>query len=322
MAFSLAVAIGATIGGGIMRMPGEVAAYLPSQGLFLCAWILGGINALIGATVFAELGTMMPLSGGLYTFARRAFGDYGGFLVGYSDWLNQTISVSLLALVIGEYSRGLLPGFEGEASQIGLFILMAIAAVQWTGIRSGSRIQEQTTLLKTVALLGLIVSCFLSSRHLVIPQPQAATSPSALSLIIAFILAMQAILFAYDSYYYVVYYGEELRNPGKEIPRSMFMSVCLIIFIYVLINLAFLRVIPIQQMAKDPFVVATVTKAIFGERGELILRVTLIVSILGTMNATGSCHPPGCCMDWDETDSFPTRRRVLMQAALQRCLSP
>ena len=134
MAFSLAVTIGATIGGGIMRMPGEVAAYLPSQGLFLCAWILGGINALIGATVFAELGAMMPLSGGLYTFARRAFGDYGGFLVGYSDWLNQTVSVSLLALVIGEYSRGLLPGFEGEASQIGLFILMAIAAVQWTGV--------------------------------------------------------------------------------------------------------------------------------------------------------------------------------------------
>ena len=124
------------------------------------------------------------------------------------------------------------------------------------------------------------------SPHLVKPQPQAAAVPSGLSLIFAFILAMQAILFAYDSYYYVVYYGEELRNPGKEIPRSMFMSVCLIIFIYVLINLAFLRVLPIQQMAKDAFVAATVAKALFGERGELILRIILILSILGTMNAT------------------------------------
>jgi len=286
MAFSLAVAIGATIGAGILRMPGEVAAHLPSKGFFIAAWILGGINALLGATVFAELGAMMPRSGGLYNFARRAFGDYGGFLVGYSDWLNQTVSVSLLALVVGEYSRGLWPGLEGEASHLGLFILLAIAAVQWTGIRSGSRIQELTTLLKTAALLGLIVSCFLSNPHRVISQPQAAAVPSGLSLVFAFILAMQAILFAYDSYFYVVYYGEELRNPGKEIPRSMFMSVCLIIFIYVLINLAFLRVLPIQQMAKDPFVAATVAKAIFGERGELILRVTLIVSILGTMNAT------------------------------------
>jgi amino acid transporter len=99
-------------------MPGEVAAHLPSQNLFLCAWFLGGVNALMGATVFAELGTMIPLSGGLYTFARRAFGDYGAFLVGYSDWLNQTITVSLWALVVGEYSRGFLPGFEGMASQI------------------------------------------------------------------------------------------------------------------------------------------------------------------------------------------------------------
>ena len=86
MAFSLAVAIGATIGGGIMRMPGEVAAYLPSQGLFLCAWILGGINALMGATVFAELGAMMPLSGGLYTlivvfFAGRIISDTSHSLV-------------------------------------------------------------------------------------------------------------------------------------------------------------------------------------------------------------------------------------------------
>ena len=285
MAFSLAVAIGATVGGGIMRMPGEVAAHLPSQGLFLCAWILGGINALLGATVFAELGAMMPLSGGLYNFTRRAFGDYGGFLVGYSDWLNQIVSVSLLALVVGEYSRGLLPVLEGEAWHTGLFILIAVTAIQWIGIRSGSRIQELTTLLKTVALLGLIVSCFVRKPHLVLPQPQAEAVPSGLSLIFAFILAMQAILFAYDSYYYVVYYGEELRNPGKEIPRSMFTSLCLIIFIYVMINLAFLRVLPIQQMAKDPFVAATVAKAVFGERGELILRITLIVSILGTMNA-------------------------------------
>ena len=231
MAFSLAVAIGATVGGGIMRMPGEVAAHLPSKDFFIAAWILGGVNALLGVTVFAELGAMMPRSGGLYNFARRAFGSYAGFLVGYNDWLIQTVSVSLLALVVGDYSCGLLPGLDGTAQYIGLFILVALAAAQWTGIRSGSRIQELTTLLKTGALLGLLVACFVS------------------------------------------------------IPRSMFISACLIMFIYLLINIAFLRILPVQQMAKDSFVAASVVKSLFGRQGELILRITMILSILGTMNA-------------------------------------
>ena len=91
-AFGLAIVVGATIGGGILGTPGSIAAALPSTALFLGVWIFGGINAMLGATAYAELGTMLPRSGGAYVFAQRAFGDGVGFFIGYADWVNWSVS--------------------------------------------------------------------------------------------------------------------------------------------------------------------------------------------------------------------------------------
>src|SRR5687767_1786039 len=107
--FGLAVIIGNTIGAGILRTPGAIAEHLPNVWLFLGVWVVGGLYALLGAISLAELGTMLPRSGGQYVFARYALGEYAGFIVGWSDWISSCGSTATVALLIGQFSGALVP---------------------------------------------------------------------------------------------------------------------------------------------------------------------------------------------------------------------
>lgn len=281
--FGLAIAVGATIGGGILRTPGEIATALPSPVLYMAVWVFGAGASLLGANIYSELGTMMPFSGGQYVFARRAFGDGIGFFIGYADWLNWCLGPVVLILIVGEYMGGLFPVLAGHELAVDFVTLGGLATLQWIGVRSGGRTQEVTSLLKALALVALVVAAFVLPRTPL--TPAQATLPHGLSLLLAFGVAMQGIIFTYDSYYLVVYCGEEMRDPGREIPGSMFRGLWLIIGIYLLVNLAYLFVVPVSRMAGDPFVGATMAHALFGPRGDTVIRVIMIVSILGTINA-------------------------------------
>ena len=282
-AFGLAIAVGATVGGGILRTPGEIATALPSPLLYMAVWVVGAGAALLGANIYSELGAMIPAAGGQYVFARRAFGDGLGFFVGYADWLNWCLGPVVLTLIVGEYMAGLFPALVGHELGVSFATLGGLATLQWIGVRSGGRTQEITSVLKALALVGLVVAAFVLPHAAI--APVAAPVPHGLPLLLAFGVAMQGIVFTYDSYYIVIYCGEEVRNPGVEIPRSMFRGLLLVIGIYLLINLAYLAVVPVSRIAGDPFVGATMAKALFGPRGDTVIRVIMIVSILGTINA-------------------------------------
>jgi APA family basic amino acid/polyamine antiporter len=283
MAFGLAIAVGATVGGGIVRTPGEVAAALPNAALFMAAWVFGGINALLGANIFSELGAMMPRAGGPFVYARRAFGDGVGFFVGYADWLTWCLGAVALTMIVGEYMGALFPPLAGHAVAVDMVTLGSIVAIQWLGIRSSGRMQEITTVLKAVAFLVLITAAFVLP-HPAVAAPRVAI-PEGIGLVLAFGIAMQGVIFTYESYYAVVYCGEEMRDPGREIPRSMFRGVLLIIALYLLVNLACLAVLPIGGIAGDPFVGGTVARVLFGSAGDTVIRVIMIVSVVGTINA-------------------------------------
>ena len=282
--FGLAIAVGATVGAGILGAPGDVAAALPRANLYLLAWVFGGIITLLGANIFAELGAMLPRSGGYYNFARRAFGDGAGFFVGFADWINWCIGTPALALLAGDYLGSLIPVFHGHVVLAGFALLASLVVFQWIGVRSGGRTQTVTTLLKTVALLALVVAAFLLP-HAPLPAPVPSALPSGGSLLLAFGLAMQGIIFTYDSYYAVIYCGGEIEDAGRVIPRTMFQGAFLIIGIFLLLNVAYLAVVPIGAMAHDSFVGATMARALFGPSGDVLIRVIMIVSILGTINA-------------------------------------
>jgi len=283
--FAVSVVIGTTIGGGILYAPGKIAGLLPNAWLYMAVWMFAGVNALLGATVFAELGAMIPLSGGPYPFARRALGDYSGFLVGYTQWVLECAGNAGLLLLIGEYSYVLVPPFAGHAVPVAFATLIVLTVLNWSSVREGGRIQVVTTVAKTLALGALVGAAFLMPHP---PLPSAALSPitpHGIALAAAFMLAMPGVIFSFDSYYYPIFFGEELRDPGREIPRAIFRGLAVIISMYLLLNAAFLWVLPIARMAHEPFVGGAVAQVLFGIHGDRIIRIIVIISVLGTSNA-------------------------------------
>ena len=283
--FGLAVTIGNTIGAGIFRAPGEVARHLPDGWLFLGAWIAGGLYALLGAIQIAELGTMIPRSGGQYVFARHALGDYAGFVVGWSDWLSTCGTTAAVSIVVGEFTGALVPALRGRAPAVAAVVASAFAIVQWRGIRAGSLVQNVTSLLKAAAFVVLIGAAFAFGGQAFAPTDSVLPIPSGLALVTAFVLALQSVIYTYDGWTGVVYFGEEVHEPGKAIPQSLFGGVLSIIAIYLLVNLALLYVLPIGKIAGAEFAAGAAAGAIFGQYGDAVFRILTILSMLSAINA-------------------------------------
>ncbi|HXE58129.1 MAG TPA: APC family permease [Gemmatimonadales bacterium] len=283
LAFGLAIILGNTIGQGILRTPGEIAARLPDEGWFLAVWAAGAVYALFGAVSLAELGAMIPRSGGQYVFVRRALGEYAGFVVGWSDWISSCGSAAAVAIVIGEYAGALVPPLAGAVPWTAAGVILAFTLVQWQGIVWGDRTQQVTSLLKALLLVALIVACFVLARPTAPAEPPPF--PAGLGLVAAVVVALQGVIVTYDGWNGVIYFSEEVRDPGRDIPRSMVGGVLLVAAIYLLLNLAFLRVLPIGRMAGEPFVAGAAVEAIFGPRGATAIRVLVIVSLLSAANA-------------------------------------
>jgi APA family basic amino acid/polyamine antiporter len=284
LGFGLAVIIGNTIGAGIVSTPGSIAARLPNPWLFIGVWVAGGLYALLGAISVAELGTMIPRSGGQYVFAHHALGDYAGFIVGWSDWISTCGSSAFISLVIAQYASVLLPAAQRQTTFVALAIVAGFGVIQWRGIRWGSGVQNLTGLLKAVAFAALVAACFLLGGT---RQPESASLlvPRGLDLFVAVILALQAVIYTYDGWTGVIYFSEEVKDPGRDIPRSMLGGVLSVIIIYLLVNLAVLYVLPLSRIAGSDLALGRAAQTIFGPAGDRIFRTLMIVSMVSAVNA-------------------------------------
>ena len=282
--FGVAVTIGGTIGMGILRTPGEVAKQLPTPTLFIGIWVVGGVYALLGAISVAELGAMIPRSGGFYVFAHRALGNYAGFVVGWSDWMSTCATIAVISMVVGEYSGVLFPALANQTKAIAIAVTLLFALLQWRGIRWGSFTQNFTSLIKVIAFAAFVVFAFLYQPA---APPQSATliTPHGFALLAAIILALQGVLYTYDGWYGVCYFGGEVRNPKRDVTTSMFGGVLAVIAIYVLVNLALVHVLGISGIAGNQLAVGAAASAIFGTYGDTVIRVLAISSMLSTINA-------------------------------------
>ena len=283
VAFGLAVIIGNTIGAGIFRIPGSVAEQLPSAGPFLLIWIAGGVYAFLGAISLAELGTMLPRSGGQYVFSRYALGEYAGFIVGWSDWISTCGTTAAVALVIGTFSGALVPALDGKAPVIAAGVAIFFALLQWRGVIWGSNVQNFTSLLKALAFFLLIVAAFVLGGGGALTNPQTQTT--SIVTISAVILSLQSVIYTYDGWSGVIYFSEEVKNPGHDIPRSLFVGVLTIAAIYLLVNVALLYVLPMTQIAGKEFAAGEAANVIFGAYGDTIFRSLVIASMLSGINA-------------------------------------
>ena len=283
--FGLAVIIGNTIGAGIFRTPGTIAALLPNVWLFLGVWLIGGLYALLGTFQIAELGTMIPRSGGQYVFARHALGEYAGFIVGWSDWISTCGSTAAVSLVIGEFAGALFPSLSGKSVSIAATIAIVFAVLQWRGVVWGSNVQNVTSLLKALAFVALIVAAFVLGHGPSEPMTAPLAKSEGFVLLAAFVLSLQAVIFTYDGWTGVVYFSEEVEQPGRNIPRALFGGVLSVIAIYLLVNLALVYVLPISNIANQDFAVGAAATAIFGRKGDTVFRALTILSMLSGINA-------------------------------------
>ncbi|MBC7932399.1 MAG: APC family permease [Rubrivivax sp.] len=292
--FGMAVTIGITIGSGILGTPGKVAERLPNVWLFMGVWVVGGVYALFGTVSVAELGAMIPRSGGFYVYVRRALGEYAGFIVGWSDWLSTCGTASAVALVLGEYTGKLVPALAGRSVAVASAVVVAFAVLQWRGVRWGSRSQELTSLLKTLAFVALIIACFAlgGGRTSELPAgPPDVLVPTGLSFVAAVVLALQGVIYTYDGWYSVIYFGEEVRDSARNLPRAMIGSVLLVIAIYLLFNLALVYVLPIERLAGQELAAGAAAEAIFGPRGWTIIGWVAVVSLLASVNGNTLAAP-------------------------------
>jgi basic amino acid/polyamine antiporter, APA family len=272
--FGIAAIVGNSIGAGIMRTPSEVARQLPTTSGYLLAWFLGGVYAALGVASMAELGVMMPRSGGQYVFARTVFGPFAGFVVGWSDWVSSSASAAAVSMVVAEYASAFVPNGGRIIPVLALGVVLCFTAVLWRGVKSSGRTVEALTVIKVIALVGLPIVAFAMNV-----RAPVETTPVAEALTLGgFVLAMQVVIYSYDGWTGVLYFSSEVTNPARDIPRSMFGGVASVFIIYMLIVACFLYVLGIGGVAADTFPAGQVATAIFGDAGGTIIRLIVIVT--------------------------------------------
>ncbi len=160
LGFGLAMVFGGTVGVGILRLPGTLAAALGNSRLIVSFWILGGAYALLGAVAIAELAAMLPQAGGFYVYARRAFGSGAGFAVGWCDWINQVAALAYATITAMTFIGALWPPAAAHARIGAVLILAAFTALHWVGLRLGSSLTRLISIAIGLMMLVLVVSCF------------------------------------------------------------------------------------------------------------------------------------------------------------------
>jgi APA family basic amino acid/polyamine antiporter len=283
--FGVAVVVGNTIGAGILRAPAEVARQLPDAPLFIAVWAIGGLYALLGAVQIAELGAMIPRSGGQYVFSRRALGEYAGFVVGWSDWLSTCGAAAAAAIVAAEFAASLLSGSDRAVPAVATVAVVAFAAVQWRGIRWGGLAQNVTSAVKALAFAALGAGAFLVGT----PAPDVASGahlvPTGFALLTAIVISLQAVIYTYDGWTGVVYFSEEVEDAGRNVPRALFGGILSIVAIYLAINLALLYVLPVSAIGDRPFAAGALAEATFGRFGATAFTAVVLLSMLSAINA-------------------------------------
>lgn len=282
--FGIAVTIGGMIGLGILRTPGEVTDQLRDPLLILLVWALGALYALCGVFSVAELGTSVPKAGGWYTYARLAFGDYPGFAVAWMDWIGYPATLAMGAIVIAEYTGKLFPVLAEHIVSVAIAVMVLLTAINWLGLRSGSRLQELLSFLKAAALLIIVIAGFVwgtpagnSSAHI-----QAATP---ISLLTAIVISLQAVIFTYDGWYAAIYFSEENADPGRSLPKAMISSIIAVAAIYLLVNAALVYALPISDLGSSTLPMADLASQVLGDYGEKIMVLLALITVLSLQNA-------------------------------------
>lgn len=277
LAFGVAVAVGSTIGVGILRTPGIVADHMGGIAAALAIWIAGAAYVLLSVNYTAELATAIPRSGGPYAFADRTLGKFGGILVGWSDFLNSVYSIAILAVALGEYSAELF-GAEHRSTAISLGLIAAFTAVNMVGVRAASGAQQMTSIIKVLVLWSFILMCFVYGAPSTSPTAAAAPSLGTASTIVGSLLAFQLILGVYTGWRAPAYFAEESRG-AADVPRALFLGAVFVAATYIGVNLAIFHVLPYAALVESKLPAADAAGIVGAQWGLAAAGVTAVTVI-------------------------------------------
>lgn len=282
--------VSSVIGVGIFLTPGAVADALPSPGLFLAAWLAGGLLSLAGALANAELGAMFPHAGGDYVYLREACHPRAGFVVGWlSFFVIYAGTVATLAVGFAEGVAGLLDVGSGGRTAIAVAITLATSAVHHRGVRLGAFVNNTTAGLKILALLGLAVAGPLLG-HAPSPHP-AAAGPGDGVTAAGFALALSPVLFSYLGWNASVFVASEIRRPSRNLPLSLFVGLGVTTAVYLLVNASYLYALPIGTIRGETRVGEAAARVFFGDAGAAVAAALILGSIVSCLSATVMVGP-------------------------------
>src|SRR5918911_8772 len=290
---AVAVVIGTTIGSGIFRSPAGIADRLPGPLPLMTVWVVGGLLALCGALTLAEVAGAYPHTGGIYVFCREGWGRLAGFLFGWAELvIIRAAALGAIAITFGEYFLrviGFNPSvapYDGYAHYIAAAAIVLMSAVNIRGVRLSAVVQNGTTIAKYTGLLVIV----LLSLALALPQTGAANFTPAVppgSFAVApFGLALVSVLWAYDGWADLSFISGEVKDPRRNLPRALILGTVAIIAIYLLANVAYLAVMPVDEIRTSRLVAADVASRLVGAAGVVFVATTVMLSTFGTLNGS------------------------------------
>ena len=277
------IVIGGIIGSGIFINPYLVARQLDSTGLVLLAWVAGGAIALAGAFAYAELGQRLPRAGGQYVYLSEAWHPLVGFLYGWALlFMIETGAMAAVAITFAQYASRMTGGTGADPQLIAVAAIVVLSVINYVGVKPGSQVLNVFVILKVAAIGALIL--FAWSGPAAPGWMTAVRIDDTPSTALTFGVALIPILFAYGGWQNANYVAEEMRDPRRDLPKSLILGTFVVVAVYLLANVAYVRTLGLDGLAATETPAAEAAGRWFGSLGERLIAGAIAISTFGFLN--------------------------------------
>jgi len=275
------VAIGSCIGSGIFLTPSQIAGHLYSPWLILLIWGIGGIVTLTGALTFAELGAMFPSAGGVYVYLKEAYGDLFGYLYGWAYLLVICSgAIAALSIAFAYYLGFLIPLGDTGIKVVGVAAIVVVTIINILRAKAGEVFSNIFTGLKLIGVAGVICIGFFLGNPGLIKHPTSAAVSSD-NLLVAFGLALIGVLWSYGGWQHASFVAGEAKNARRTVPRAMIIGALVVALVYLLTNLAYLFLLPVDKIVGSESLAADAVSSVI-PFGGILIAIVIAISVIGT----------------------------------------